>query len=61
MNREELLEMVQKNQRCRSKLCYGELQKTILDFQLHEHLKFLFRFTVEFKLVDSDSNGVLSE
>ena len=61
MNRDELLEMMQRNQRGKSKLLFAELQKTILDYQLHEHLKFLFRFTVIFKLVDQDGNGVLSE
>jgi Ca2+-binding EF-hand superfamily protein len=61
MNRDELLEMMQRNLRGKSKLLFGELKKTILDYQLHEHLKFLFRFTVIFKLVDQDGNGVLSE
>ena len=37
------------------------MQNVLLDFSLHEHLKFLFRFTVLFKMVDSDNNGVLSE
>ncbi len=37
------------------------MQDVILDFSLNEHLKFLFRFTVLFKVVDADGNGVLSE
>lgn len=43
------------------KLSYHDFQKTILDFQLQEHEKFLFKFTQLFKECDSDNNGVISE
>jgi hypothetical protein len=32
MNRDELLEMMQRNQRGKSKLLFAELQKIILDY-----------------------------
>ena len=37
------------------------MQNVLLDFSLHEHLKFLFKFTVLFKMEDSDGHGILSE
>lgn len=44
-----------------TKLMYSEFLKVILDFQLQEHEKFLFKFTEIFKMVDHDSNGILDE
>lgn len=43
------------------KLTYSEFQKTILDFQLSEHEKFLSEFTQLFKEVDRDRNGIIEE
>lgn len=43
------------------KLTYAEFQKTILDFQLSEHEKFLYDFTQLFKQVDTDRNGIINE
>lgn len=43
------------------KLTYHDFQKIILDFQLQEHEKFLFRFTQIFKEVDIDNNGIINE
>ena len=43
------------------KLTYHDFQKVILDFQLQEHEKFLFRFTEIFKETDFDNNGVVNE
>lgn len=43
------------------KLSYTEFQKTILDFQLSEHEKFLHDFTELFKQVDRDRNGLIDE
>ena len=43
------------------KLTYAEFQKTILDFQLTEHEKFLHEFTQLFKQMDRDRNGILNE
>ena len=43
------------------KLSYHDFQKIILDFQLQEHEKFLFRFTQLFKEVDIDNNGIINE
>ena len=35
--------------------------KTVLDFQLREHEKFLSRFLQEFRLVDTDNDGIVDE
>ena len=43
------------------KLTYLEFQKTILDFQLSEHEKFLHDFTELFKHIDKDRNGSIDE
>jgi len=43
------------------KLSYHDFQKTILDFQLQEHEKFLYRFTQLYKEVDGDNNGIINE
>jgi hypothetical protein len=46
LNREEMAHLLNQTARVSKKLHFGEFQKTLLDFQLQEHLKFLFRFTV---------------
>jgi len=43
------------------KLLYSEFMKSILDFQLQEHEKFLSRFTELFKQMDQDGNGIIDE
>lgn len=43
------------------RLSYHDFQKTILDFQLQEHEKFLYRFTQLYKECDGDNNGVINE
>lgn len=44
------------------KLLYSqEFEKTILDFQLQEHERFLYEFNQLFKGVDTDNNGVVNE
>lgn len=43
------------------KINYHDFQKIILDFQLQEHEKFLYRFTQIFKQVDQDNNGLINE
>jgi hypothetical protein len=45
----------------RGAINYSSLLKTMLDFQLRGHQKFLEKFRRVFTLVDSDNNGVLSE
>jgi len=40
---------------------YSSFQKTILDFQLKSHEKFLKNFVTYFKMVDKDNNGILDE
>jgi hypothetical protein len=35
--------------------------KTVLDFQLREHEKFLSRFVREYRDVDTDNDGVVDE
>jgi Ca2+-binding EF-hand superfamily protein len=59
LTREERLAMV--SQKDSGKLLYSEFVKTVLDFQLKEHEKFLYKFMLVFKQVDSDNNGVLNE
>lgn len=59
MTREERLALVA--QKDSDKLLFSEFQKAVLDFQLKEHEKFLYKFIMVFKSVDSDNNGVLNE
>jgi Ca2+-binding EF-hand superfamily protein len=35
--------------------------KTVLDFQLKEHEKFLSTFSMEFKGIDKDNDGIINE
>ena len=42
-----------------AKLAYKDFQKTILDFQLQEHERFLDEFTNQFKAVDRNQVGVI--
>ena len=53
-------EVVTESKKC-SKLLYTDFQKVILDFQLHEHERFLKSFTNLFKCVDADLDGIISE
>jgi len=59
MTREERLTIAL--QKDSEKLKYSEFQKAVLDFQLKEHEKFLYKFIVIFKQVDQDNNGILNE
>ena len=59
MTREERLALV--SQKDSDKLMFAEFSKAVLDFQLKEHEKFLFKFIVVFKQVDRDNNGVVNE
>lgn len=59
MTREERLALV--SQKDVDKLMFSEFTKTVLDFQLKEHEKFLYKFIVVFKQVDKDNNGVINE
>lgn len=59
MTREERLAMV--SQKDSDKLLFNEFMKTVLDFQLKEHEKFLYKFIVVFKQIDGDNNGVVNE
>jgi hypothetical protein len=43
------------------KILFSEFLKNVLDFQLGEHEKFLKKFRLLFKQVDTDNNGVLNE
>lgn len=62
LSREELMTRVAMNANLiHEKLTYAEFQKTILDFQLSEHEKFLYEFTQLFKQVDTDRNGIINE
>lgn len=44
-----------------NKLKFSLFLKTVLDFQLKEHEKFLSKFIQAFKRVDSDNDGILNE
>ena len=59
LTREE--QMLKKQQRDYEKLPFEDFQKIILDFQLREHEKFLEKFIVIFKTIDTDNNGVINE
>lgn len=59
LTREERLAMV--SHKDSDKLMFTEFVKTVLDFQLKEHEKFLYKFIVVFKQVDKDNNGVVNE
>lgn len=59
LTREERLALVA--QKDSDKLLFSEFLKAVLDFQLKEHEKFLYKFIVAFKQVDIDNNGVLNE
>ncbi len=47
LSREEMLALM--SNKDSERLSYADFQKTILDFQLMEHEKFLFKFTQKFK------------
>lgn len=59
LTREE--QLIRKQQRDYEKLPFEDFQKIILDFQLKEHEKFLEKFIVIFKSIDTDNNGVINE
>ncbi len=61
MTRDEIKLATLASHKVHEKLLYSEMVRIVLDYQLHEHLKFLFRFTVIFKLVDTESRGFLTE
>jgi Ca2+-binding EF-hand superfamily protein len=44
-----------------TKFPFSEFLKTIMDFQLKEHERFLSKFIVLFRNIDVDRNGVLDE
>lgn len=59
MSREEIIQIMR--MRNQGKLIYSDFQKTILDFQLQEHEKFLSKFTNLFKEIDLGKHSILSE
>eukprot|EP00347_Sterkiella_histriomuscorum_P010213 403377168 len=56
-NQRQLIE----SQSNKEKLKFSTFIKTVLDFQLKEHEKFLQKFILEFKHQDRDNDGVLNE
>lgn len=42
-------------------IAYNLFQKIILDFQIRCRVNFLKKFTLHFKSIDSDKNGIISE
>lgn len=62
LTREEEETLNRKKESQQKKLLYlQEFTKTILDFQLQEHDKYLFCFNQLFKQVDVDSDGIITE
>lgn len=59
MTREERIALI--SQKDSDKLLFSEFMKAVLDFQLKEHEKFLYKFITIFKQVDVDNNGVVNE
>ncbi|CAK60189.1 unnamed protein product (macronuclear) [Paramecium tetraurelia] len=59
LTREEQLMLLQEKDRY--KLEYQVFQKIILDFQLKSHEKYLKKFIVIFKEMDTDLNGIIDE
>ena len=56
--REDIINLARKNQ---GKLIYQDFSKIILDFQLQEHEKFLMKFTMLFKDIDTSTHSILNE
>lgn len=59
LTREE--QLVRMQQKDFERLLFSDFQRIILDFQLKEHEKFLEKFIMVFKNVDTDSNGIINE
>ena len=59
MTREERIALI--SQKDSDKLLFTEFMKAVLDFQLKEHEKFLYKLIMIFKQVDIDNNGVVNE
>ncbi len=59
MSRGEITQLMQSKDL--ERLPYNDFQKVILDFQLQEHEKFLYKFTQLFKECDQDNNGMINE
>ncbi|TNV84525.1 hypothetical protein FGO68_gene3771 [Halteria grandinella] len=51
----------QETSQLKDRLKFHVFLKTVLDFQLREHEKFLSRFLQEFRVIDSDNDGILDE
>ena len=47
--------------RTESRIRFREFIKVILDFQLQEHQKFLRKFNIVFKRIDTECSGILNE
>lgn len=58
LTREEKLALQAKNE---SSISFQEFQKVVLDFQLATHEKYIRKFLVLFRKIDSDTNGILNE
>ncbi|CAD8185467.1 unnamed protein product [Paramecium pentaurelia] len=59
LTREEQLSLLQEKDKY--KLEYSVFQKIILDFQLKSHEKYLKKFIMTFKQMDTDANGIIDE
>ncbi|CAD8170031.1 unnamed protein product [Paramecium pentaurelia] len=59
LTREEQLSLLQEKDKY--KLEYSVFQKIILDFQLKSHEKYLKKFIITFKQMDTDANGIIDE
>jgi Ca2+-binding EF-hand superfamily protein len=61
MTRNQVRQLVAQETNGKDKLKFTLFLKTVLDFQLREHEKFLSRFSVEFRAVDTNNDGVIDE
>jgi len=59
LSREEQMKMM--NEKDKPTIDYNIFQKTILDFQLKSHEKFLKNFVSLYRTVDKDMNGIIDE
>ena len=61
LTRNQVRQITEKETTSKDKLKFSTFLKTVLDFQLREHEKFLSRFSQEFRAVDLNNDGVIDE
>jgi hypothetical protein len=61
ISREETLILKEKEKALKTRILYSDFLKTLLDFQLRGHEKFLNKFIQIFRKVDNDADGIINE